>query len=113
MFRVECIVDDRYLAKVLYALTGLVSGSPNVQPMVNAQVKNGKVTAVSSGNSLDMFAGYLKQQKLATITPKELKAVMPHLGLSEKSYSNVLNKAIKAGVLKRAGKGNYKVISHG
>jgi len=49
MFRIACIVDDKNLPKVLHALSGLVLNMEPPQPVVNAEVKGGKVKQASSG----------------------------------------------------------------
>ena len=115
MFRLEVFVDDRKLAYVLWALSGHVLEVKPPQPVANAQAKNGRVRAKTSGNRVEMLAQYLREHKITEPTPDTIKEFCISVGLSDKSYSNVLDSALKAKVLtrRRVKKGNagfaYKV----
>lgn len=115
MFRIELFVDDKKLPGLLIAITGMTLGAPTVQPVVNAAVKNGKVRATSSGSRVEMMMDYFKTQKLSEVGPSDIRDWCRQLGLSDKSYSNFLNKALGAKMLKRrTGIGNkyrYTVIT--
>lgn len=106
MFRIECFVDDKHLAKVMHGLSGLCM-ELQVVPVVNAETKNGKVMAKTSGDTTEMLAKWLHEQKKHVIRPDDIKQFCLQHGRAEKSYSNVLAKAKKAGLLsKPKGKGN-------
>lgn len=101
MFRIVIYVDDTKVGKALWALTAVpVLRVETPQPVANAiQKKGGQLAARTNGTSQAMFAEYVKGRK--TVGPSDIREFCSHHGLSEKSYSNVLDTAIKNGVLKR------------
>jgi len=115
MFRLEIFVDDRKLSYVLWALSGHVLEVKAPQPVANAQTKNGVVRARTSGNRTEMLKDYLREHKITAPTPGTIREFCASCGPSDKSYSNVLDNALKAKLLtrRRVKKGNsgftYKV----
>jgi len=107
MFRIEIFVDDRKLSYVLWALAGHVLEIKPPQPVANAQVRNGKVRAKVQGDRVEMLMQYLRENKIKRMVgPSTVKEFCTSTGLSDKSYSNVLDKARRAKLLLRhKGKG--------
>src|SRR5262245_1535589 len=111
MFRVELFCDDRKLADVLRALTGLLIGEPKIQPVVNAEAKNGSVKA--NGSIGELFMKYATTHHMASFAPIELKPFCRYVGLAESSYAYALEKLIEHKLVKRHGSGRnvrYKVL---
>lgn len=113
MFRIEIFCDDKKLATVLNALTGLILGNPTVQPVANAKVKNGKVKALTNGTAVEMLADYIRKNNLEVLNAKVIKGFLKGVGLSPGSSSYLIRQGIGAGFLRKHGKGTgmtYKVI---
>ena len=114
MFRVECFCDDKRLAAVMRALSGVVHDLKAV-PVANLEKsapKNGKLVPKGDG-LLDLFAKYLAKIKAKVISPTEARKFMQSVGRAPESYSYLVKNAIAHGVLKRQGKGSgmrYKVV---
>jgi hypothetical protein len=107
MFRLEIFVDDKKLAYVLWALSGHVLEMKPPQPVANAQVRNGKVRAKAQ-DRIGMLMQYLHENKITEMKgPSVIRDFCVAHGLSSKSYSNVLERALEAKVLTRrkGGKG--------
>lgn len=105
MFRIEIFVDDRKLSYVLWALSGHVLEMRPPQPVANAQVKNGKVRAKAQ-DRMEMLTQYLRENKITEMKgPGVIRDFCVTHGLSDKSYSSVLNKALKVKLLTRRKRG--------
>jgi hypothetical protein len=123
MFRLEIFVDDKKLSYVLWAISGHVLEVKPPQPVVNAQARNGKVVARTSGNKVEMLLQYLGDHKISEFGPEVVREFCTSLGMSEKSYSNILKTALDDKLLKRrprrggkAGQGKpyvYSVVKGG
>jgi hypothetical protein len=115
MFRFEVIVDDKKLSYVLWALTGHCVRVSTPQPLVNAAIQNGSITAKTSGDSIDRLKVWCHEHKLKTVNAKNIKEFCIGNGLSVQSYSNMITRAKEAGVLKKRrvtgtkGKWEYEV----
>jgi len=105
MFKITAYCDDRRLADVLHALTGIIHANPTVEPVANAQVTNGKVTAVSSGNTPQQLGDFIRKNKMTEITPKQAKDWLKNNGRSIQSGSYVLKYLVDHGVLRKTGRG--------
>jgi hypothetical protein len=107
MFRIEIFVDDKKLSYVLRTLSGHVLEMKPPQPVANAQVENGRVRAKAQ-DRIGMLMQHLRENKITEMKgPSVIRDFCVAHGLSEKSYSNVLDNALKAKVLTRrkGGKG--------
>jgi hypothetical protein len=102
VFRVEIFCEDKKLSYILWALTGHVLGDPKIQPVINAAMKNGKLQAETSGDHVVMFLNHLAKNQMPAFTPRTIRDWCIGIGLSGKSYSNVINKGLKANAWKRA-----------
>jgi hypothetical protein len=112
--RVEFFCEDKKLGTALRALTGLIVGQPTVQPVVNAQVKTGKLKAKTSGDPVSMFAQYVKDNKHTQIHAEDMRVFAKSIGRPTTSYGYYLKKMQDAGLLKKTGKGTasgYKVVA--
>jgi hypothetical protein len=106
VFRVNLFCDDKKLADVLRGLAGLAVGNPEVQPVVNAEKKNGKVVAAGSGDNAALFAKYAKTNKLTKIKATDLRGFCKSIGVSETSYGYFGKQLQKAGAIKKHGTGS-------
>src|SRR5262245_51522187 len=108
MFRLEIFCEDKNLPRVLHSLTGLIADTPKIQPVANAKMTGGKIKAKVNGNLPELFKAFAKKNKLATVTPAELKTFAVEHGYAETSYSLFLARLVKEKILrKRSGtKGN-------
>lgn len=105
MFRIVAFVENKHVGDVLQAMIGKVIGQPQCQPVANAKLDKGKVKAVSDGSSVGKFAAYLNEVKPDRLIAKDVRAILPKLGMSENSYSYLLKQAIEAGLLRKKGIG--------
>jgi len=104
MFRVNLFCEDKKLADVLRGLAGLAVGNPEVQPVVNAVHKNGKIAA-ASGSLVEQFASYVKQNKITKFTSAEMKEFTKLAGMSPSSRSYLVKQLQTAGAVKKHGAG--------
>jgi hypothetical protein len=114
MFRVEAFVDDKRLAQLLHAMTGVITGAPTIQPVGNAAVSGGKVTAANSGELCDMFWAYAKKHKLTTFKVNDMRNFCKTIGMAESSRGYVLKKLFACHAVKKTGKGSamsYTVVA--
>ena len=114
MFRVEFMVDDKKLGEALRSLAGVALGIPQVQPVINAEKKNGKVVPVTSGELPDVFAKYVKTHRIVELDTVALKKFLKHIGMAESSYTYFANRLISLGCVTKSGVGKtaaYKVKS--
>jgi hypothetical protein len=110
MFRIECFCDDAKLAKIKWLLLGHVYNLTD-EPVVNAVKKGGRVQA-KARDVLEMFANYLQAGNVKEVTPRIAKEFSDTLGKGNNYYSNLLRKAIAAGMLKRIGNDyRYQILS--
>ena len=111
MFRIVFQCDDRKLADALRGLTGIAIGSPEVQPVVNAAVKNGKVIANGTGDMADLFTKFAKTKHLDKFTAPEMREFCTSIGRNPTSATYFANQLVKKGVVKKqhSGKGNKSV----
>jgi hypothetical protein len=100
MFRVEFFVDDKLLPKALWLLVGTAIGTPKAEPVVNAEVKGGKIRARTNGSTKAMFTEWLKG-RTGELTPNDMRAFCTEIGIQAKSYSNLLRDALDAGLIKK------------
>ena len=106
MFRVSFFVDDKKLPGALRDLMGVASGPPEVNPVVNGELKNGKVVASTRGDSCTLFKTYAKKHKLTKIAAPQLREFVKSIGASETSYSYYAKQLVKEGCLKKVGTGS-------
>ena len=109
MFRIEAFCDDKNLARVLYALAGLVHGQPAIQPVANGKVENGKVT--SRGETNEVFLKYAKANKMVKFAAKDLADFVKQMGLAPASRGYMLKRLMADGVIKKSGKGTNTVYT--
>ena len=105
MFRIEFFVEDKRLASALLALVGIAHGQPSILPVINAKKKGNGLAPAVEGNTLERFVAALQPLKGSTIKASDVRAMMPSLGLSDKSYSYLLKKVVDNKLIKKTGKG--------
>jgi len=111
VFKVECFIDDKHLAKVMHGLDGLVVDL-RVVPVRNAVKKNGKLQSSAASSALEAIMAYARQAKLTVITAKQIQDAMKSYGFSPQGYSTAIATAKKAKVLKKGkGSGEYVIVT--
>lgn len=114
MFKIDFIVEDKHLAKVLYALAGFHVLNLSSVPVLNAKVDGGKVKQDGPAGSVKelVFSEFSKEfEKGTIIKPADLKTVVEKCGASSSSTSYFTSALMEQGLLKRMSKrGTYKVI---
>ena len=105
MFRIVFQCDDRKLADALRGLTGIAIGSPEVQPVVNGTLKNGKLVAKNGGKIEDLFLDYAKTKHLTSFGYDELRAFCRHIGKPETTANYCAKALVTKGMLKKTGGG--------
>lgn len=104
MFRIECFCEDRKLVEVLHALNGLVTMHTPPQPVVNAALVNGKLSAKTDGSAMQLLAAWIKKNKLKQLRMSDMRNFAKENGKSPGSAGYFTNQAIKAGILKKHGR---------
>ncbi len=105
MFRLEIFVDDRKLSYVLWALSGHCIEVKPPQPVANASIVNGKLRADATGDKGEMLVAHMRKHKIKTFLALDVQRWCESIGASRKNYSNVIYKALKAGLITRQKKG--------
>jgi hypothetical protein len=117
MFRIEAFVDDKRLAEVLRALTGITRGQPSVIPVVNVEEGGkGMPIAATNGSLVAMFESHIGTLKQSDIGPDDVRAFLKAHGKSEASMTYLANLAIKHKLLRRVGKSSnvrFHIIKKG
>lgn len=101
MFRFAIVCDDKRLADTLRALTGLATIVEGPQPVVNAKLRKGRLSAESNGQAVELFEQYLRKEKLDTITGRNAKAFLQSIGREPSSSSYLMKESAKAGLLQK------------
>lgn len=111
MFIIErLILDDSKLAKVLTLLAGNIVDMSAPRPLVNAEVKQGKVKSKVSGiNIKDRMIEKISQRNGGLITTDELKLLLHDAGGAPTSLNNMTKDIIDAGVMERQSRGVFSV----
>jgi len=106
MFRIECYCEDEQVGGVLRALAGRVVKEPSAQPMVNVGSDGrGHLIAHSSGDLVSLFSEFIVERRIEEVTSVEAREFMSLHGRSTKSYSNLLTRAKRAGMIRKVGRG--------
>jgi hypothetical protein len=116
MFRVELFCEDKNLPRVLRALTGLVTTTPKIQPVANAESVGGKIKQRTNGNAVDLFKAWATKNKLNSVTPSQMRDFAREHGYMETSYSLILKNLVLAKLVRKnpKTKGNriaYTILS--
>jgi hypothetical protein len=109
VFRIEFFVDDKKLAQAVRGLLGVAMGDPKITPVINAEVKQGKVKQISDGTMSSMLMAYLNKSHKETITPREVGVFLQENGFSKASAHYTLRQCTDQHFLRKTGKGNGTV----
>lgn|SRR5262245_21578433 len=107
MSRVVFFCDDRKVGQILRMLAGYALQPPEVTPVVNAVVANGKLEQKTNGKASEMFAAYMRSKKVTEFGKSELAGYLVGIGRSPKSAGTVLNHLFQEKLAKRKGRGTY------
>ena len=105
MFRLVCFCEDKDLATTMRSLASCRVRDLVASPVVNVEVKNGKLQAPTNGTLLAMLSGFLDKRKIARLSIAETREFLSSVGRGPQSASYVLKQAVKAGVLVKRGRG--------
>lgn len=113
MFRIDNLfVEDKRLGDFLKLIAGLVKGVPTPVPADNIEYRDGKFSAKSNGaNLVQVFAEHLIKSKIKTFTPRNVQDWLAKHGYSRQSSSYICQGLMKAGFIKRTGKGSQTVYT--
>ncbi len=103
MFRIECFCEDKRLAKVMRLLAEEQVANLSAVPVANAETNGGRVVARTTGEKIEMFADWLKANRLRTPTPDDVRRFQREHGYAEGGYSLTLQTAVAAKVLRKKG----------
>jgi hypothetical protein len=113
MFKVEFFVEDKKLPDSLRALTGLIRGLPSVVPVVNVdEGHHSGLKPKTNGALLDAFASHIMEFD-RPFGQNEVREFLKSHGKAVSSATYLIQKAIKARLVKRTGSSNatrYHVI---
>jgi hypothetical protein len=109
----EIFIDDKKLADVLRALTGLVIEMKPPRPVINAVVKKGKIKQATPETSLkEKFFAEIKKFPINTVmTSDEVKEVVTKVGGQPSGYTYYANLLTESGYATRRGRGQF-VVNH-
>lgn len=110
MFRIAFMVDDKFLAQTLKGLGGKVLNL-EVQPVVNATKKGGKLAEKGEGSMNEIVEAFLKEQKNDSFLTKDLGRKLEAGGYAYTSVYNVMTGLLKDKRIKKGkGKGENIII---
>ena len=103
MFEIRCIVSDKALHHALRALDPFALEPPVAKPVAETMaLPNGKVIPQKERTSEEVVLDFLTQNKLKTVTAKQMRFACLEAGLSKNGYSYAKSALLKKGVLKKA-----------
>src|SRR5262245_55080120 len=103
MFRIECFCEDKKLPTVLLALQGLILDRPEVTPVVNANVANGKIIQETGGTQPEMVLAYFKRNKVKQFSAADIKAVLRSIGAKENNSNHCAKVLYRRGLIRKTG----------
>jgi len=113
--KVTFFCDDRRVGLLLRAVAGLIVGTPEVVPVINAEAKNGAIKASGSGDMATMFAAYVRKARKTTVQPADAQEFLRNNGRSSASATYLLRQCRDNGFLRgpfgKGVKSSYKVVS--
>lgn len=109
--RVEYFVEDHKLGESLRALLKIAIRPPVSVPVVNAEVRHGKLAKTAKSDVVSMFAQYLTGLGKQKIDSTDAQAFCKKAGMVHSSYGYVLSKAKKAGLIKKNKNNTYTVLT--
>ena len=105
MFKVEYFVEDKKLADSLRALAGLARGLPSVVPVVNVDEGHPSgLKPVTNGALLEAFEVHIAKLD-KPFKPNDVREFLKSMGKAPGSYSYLLQRALKARLIKKSGVG--------
>ena len=122
MFRISFMVEDRKLAPVLKALSGNVHNMEPPMPVVvpeddeNPSFVKPHSTSIISLPPRRIPHNRGKSRLTSIQLPdgdlraRDIKALLPTVGISENSISNCLTQLVKARIIKKVRQGHYRKV---
>jgi hypothetical protein len=114
VIRLEAFVEDNKIAKVLYALDGLVM-RVEVHPVRNVTVENGKLAEAGNPTNGPEVLKYCIKRALTegrkTFSLKEARAVAEQFGVTYRSVQSATHPfAHKLKMMRAIGHGQYSIL---
>lgn len=112
MFRLVMFVEDKKLAPVLNALSGLVLNMEPPQPVTNAVKASKNNIKQASGETTikDRVIGMLKARSGQDITTQEIKEMTVQSGGQPTSNASYITSLVEERVVKRKDRGVYHIV---
>jgi hypothetical protein len=115
MFEIRCLVEDKNLSKIMWALDGLVVGMPQTLPVRGAvAVKSKGQTKVKSdgkgGTIKERVSQAIYDTGMPTITSEVIRRFTVEAGGQPQSAYTTIYQLIKEKTLKRKSKGHFEVL---
>ena len=104
MFEVKVFVEDKKLHSTLWALDGLVVGTPEITPVRDAKARGGKVisTRLSTGESQPArVAAYILSTNAKEVSATHIYEAMKALGIGKMNYGYIIKRLEKAKFITR------------
>ena len=111
MFKVDCFVDDKNVAKLMHSLSGL---AVNLQVVPVRNVKkssNGKLESTAAGTTGEAIVQFASDNKLTVMTPKLVSEALKIHGFATGGQSSAITNAVKAKLLKKTKKRGQYVVN--
>ena len=106
MFRIENLFcDDKKLPQLLRAISGLALAGFSAVPVINAEKKGKKLTAMTNGTIVEMFTDYLHKRKITEVDSKIGREFCVSIGKDPEAYNYLFTRAKAEGLLRKSGKG--------
>jgi len=102
MFRIVFNTDDKRLAKALKALVGISIGPPEVSPIINASLANGKLVPAGPIEPAEFF-----KQFPALFEKRDVMAALAAGGRSKANAQFMLTRGLEAKLIRRKSRGWY------
>lgn len=102
MFDVRIMVEDKYLAKLLWALDMLKVGDMKVIPVRGAKAKNGKVVSsapIQGGTLMDKIAIMIASECPVGVSSKTIGEMLERVGSKASNRTYIIKRLRLSGVL--------------
>jgi hypothetical protein len=112
MFHVECLIDDKDVVKLHYQLAVLKVYNLEIKPVINAKKAKGAVVeAVPGGRMTDRLILAVPERFTAggDFSSADINALVREMGGTP--TAKYISGLIKAKVIKRAGRGHFKLAA--
>src|SRR4029453_17993009 len=108
LFRIaEIMITDKNLPKFLIACAPYVDAMSVPQPVVNAEIRNGKIEQETSGKASEMFVEHLRKLGRTEFVNNDVREWLPTIGRSAKSTQTVLTHLLEEKRVRNKSRGHW------